>query len=167
MQLQGCCPSHLEAVTAILKKAGCVIACTENTMTVYADGLQSPGEIETGPYPAFPTDAQAPMMAALLKAKGECRIRENVFSQRMHHIPALQRMGGKIALEGRQAVITGNQQLFGAKVQATDLRGGAAMMVAALGASGETEITGLGHLYRGYEDIVGKLSALGAEVRPG
>ena len=136
-------------------------------MTIHADGLVSPGQLETGPYPAFPTDAQAPMMAALLKAKGECRIRDTVFSQRMHHIPALQSMGGKIHFRHGQAVITGTRELFGARVSATDLRGGAALAVAALAASGETEITGLGHLFRGYEDIAGKLWALGAQIQSG
>lgn len=167
VQLGNCCPEHLEAVIEVLRRAGCVIACEGKSLTVYADGLISPGQIETGPYPAFPTDAQAPMMAALLKAKGECVIRETVFSQRMHHVPALQSMGGKIAVQGGRAVMTGTKTLCGAKVKATDLRGGAALLVAALGASGETEISGLGHLFRGYEDIVGKLSALGAQVSPG
>lgn len=164
VQLCSCCPGHLDSVTEILKKAGCVIACGEDTMTIYSDGLISPGIIETGPYPAFPTDAQAPMTAALLKARGECRIRENVFSQRMHHIPALQCLGGQIAVHGTEAVITGRKELYGAKVTATDLRGGAALVVAALGASGRTEISGLGHLLRGYEDISGKLEALGADA---
>lgn len=163
VRLENCCSAHLDSVIEIMRKAGCVIACEKNAMTVYADGLISPGTIETGPYPAFPTDAQAPLMAAVLKAKGECCIRERVFSQRMHHIPALQSMGAMIQLQGMQAVITGRKKLFGAKVRATDLRGGAALMVAALGVSGETEISGLGHLLRGYEDIAGKLRALGAD----
>ena len=167
VELRNCCPEHLEAVSEILKKAGCVIARKEHSLTVYADGLVSPGEIETGPYPAFPTDAQAPMMAALLRARGVCRIRETVFSQRMHHIPALQSMGGRICLREGQAWITGTRHLTGGKVTATDLRGGAALVVAALSASGETEISGLGHLLRGYEDIAGKLGALGARIRTG
>jgi UDP-N-acetylglucosamine 1-carboxyvinyltransferase len=167
VELQNCIPAHLEAVTGILQKAGCEIARGKDFITICADGLTSPGLIETGPYPAFPTDAQAPMMAALLKANGECRIRETVFSQRMHHIPALQAMGGNLVFRDGQAVITGTRQLFGARVTATDLRGGAALVVAALGASGETQISGLGHLFRGYEDIAGKLSALGAQMTLG
>lgn len=167
VELLECCPEHLESVITVLKQTGCVIARKDDSMTVYADGLVSPGHLQTGPYPAFPTDAQAPMMAALLRAKGECRIRETVFSQRMHHIPALRSMGGEITLRDGQAWVTGVRRLYGGKVTATDLRGGAALVVAALGASGETEITGLEHLLRGYEDIAGKLGALGARVCPG
>ena len=167
VELRNCCPGHLEAVLRVLKQSGCVIARSEHTLTIYADGLISPGLIQTGPYPAFPTDAQAPMMAALLRAKGECVIRETVFSQRMHHIPALQSMGGRIVLRGGQAVITGAGRLYGGKVTATDLRGGAALVVAALSASGETEISGLEHLFRGYEDIAGKLRAVGAQIYTG
>lgn len=156
-------PGHLRAVIDVLRRAGCGIEEGE-TMTLRSDGLTAPGEIVTGPYPEFPTDAQAPIMAALLRAKGECLIRERVFSHRMHHIPALRAMGGDISLEADTALIRGVDRLHGASVEVTDLRGGAALMIAALAAEGETKITGLGHLLRGYEDIPGKLRALGAQA---
>lgn len=162
--LQSCCPAHLEAVLQPLRRAGCEITESNEEITLRAGELISPGEIETGPYPAFPTDAQAPMMAALLRSAGNCIVRETVFAQRMRHVADLRRMGAQIEERGREAVITGTNRLYGAKVKAMDLRGGAALVVAALCAQGETEITGLEHLLRGYEEIAGKLRALGAQV---
>lgn len=160
-------PAHLQSVIDVLEKAGCRIELEKEAIVLCADGLQSPGMITTGPYPAFPTDAQAPIMAALLRAKGETRIRETVFSQRMHHIPALCAMGGEIAGRGDTAVITGVPRLHGASVTAADLRGAAALVIAALSAEGESEISGLRHLLRGYEDIAGKLTSLGAKLSIG
>lgn len=158
---------HLRPVIDVLRRSGCVIEDDGDTLTVGANGLTSPGAIVTGPYPAFPTDAQAPVMAALLRAKGRTEIRESVFSQRMHHIPALRAMGGCVACHGDKALITGTNRLVGAKVKATDLRGGAAMVIAALAAEGESEITAASLLLRGYEDIAGKLRALGACISLG
>ena len=155
---------HLQSVITVLKQAGCAIGSDETSITIQAEGLVSPGTIVTGPYPAFPTDAQAPMMAALLKAQGQTAFQETVFSDRMRHIPGLRAMGGRIDADGGHAVVTGTRRLFGAKAEASDLRGGAALVVAALAAQGESEITGLRHLLRGYEDIAGKLRSLGAEV---
>lgn len=162
--LKQCCPAHLMAVTRVLERAGCEIQPGQDSISIQAGELVSPGRVETGPYPAFPTDAQAPVMAALLRAKGESVICERVFSQRMGHVPGLRSMGGQITLNGAEARLSGSNRLHGASVEATDLRGGAALVAAALSASGETEITGLGHLLRGYEDIVGKLRALGAQI---
>ena len=157
-------PDHIQSVIDVLRRAGCDISCRGDAIAINAGDLTSPGSIITGPYPAFPTDAQAPVMAALLRAKGETTIRESVFSHRMGHIPALQAMGGRITCQGDTAVIIGTDRLWGASVEATDLRAGAALMIAALAGSGESEITGTRHLLRGYEDIAGKLSALGAQV---
>lgn len=157
-------PEQVQSVIEVLEKAGCRIQRGADTIRITSDKLVSPGNFTTGPYPGFPTDAQAPMMAALLRAKGETRIRETVFSQRMGHIPALRAMGGQIQWEADTAVITGVDRLHGALVEATDLRGGAALVIAALAGETESEITGLRHLLRGYEDIAGKLHALGAEI---
>lgn len=165
--LKNTTPEHLQSVIDVLRRSGCVIDGDGDTLTIAAHGLVSPGDIITGPYPAFPTDAQAPVMAALLKAKGETGIQESVFSQRMHHIPALRAMGGRIARQGDKALITGTDRLIGTKVKATDLRGGAAMVIAALAAEGESEITAARLLLRGYEDIAGKLGALGACISLG
>lgn len=167
VRLTGAEPGHLRSVLDTLEKAGCSIETDQQVISVRAGDLESPGQIVTGPYPAFPTDAQAPVMAALLRAKGETVIRESVFSCRMHHIPALRAMGGHITCYGDTAVITGMPRLRGAMVEATDLRGGAALVIAALAAENDSQITGLQHLLRGYEDIAGKLRALGAEISMG
>lgn len=157
-------PQHLRSVLKVLRNAGCAIETAGDAISICADELHSPGSITTEPYPGFPTDAQAPVMAALLRAKGETVIRETVFSQRMLHIPALLDMGANIIRQNDTAVITGVAGLRGAAVKATDLRAAAALVIAGLGAEGESEIFGLEHLLRGYEDIAGKLCSLGAKV---
>lgn len=162
--LQNTDGAHLKAVIQVLQNSGCQIEAGENTISIRATALHSPGTIHTGPYPAFPTDAQAPIMAALLRAKGKTQICEGVFSHRMRHVPALRTLGGHIVCGDNIAVVTGVTQLRGGRVECTDLRGGAALAVAALATQDETEITGLQHILRGYEDMAGKLRALGAEA---
>ena len=163
--LLGAEADHLEALLDVLRQSGCRIEAENGTITIAAAKLRSPGEITTGPYPAFPTDAQAPLMAALLRAEGTTVIHETVFDRRMHHVPALRALGGRIQCRDHTALVTGVPTLHGGQVHCTDLRGGAALVIAGLAATDETEITGLQHLLRGYEDIAGKLRALGAEVR--
>ena len=157
-------PRHLEAVTAVLKDAGCRIETGESRMEISASALHAPGNLVTGPYPAFPTDAQAPMLAAMLRAQGSFTMKETVFSDRMKHIPGLLALGGRIECRDNLARVTGVGQLRGASVRAGDLRGAAALAVAALGAEGETRIDGLAHLLRGYERFDEKLRALGADA---
>ena len=122
-------------------------------------------DIRTMPYPGFPTDAQAPVMACLCKADGTSVIVENIFESRFKHVPELVRMGAKIKIEGKVALIDASENLYGASVTAPDLRGGAALIVAGLGATGETVIDGLWHIDRGYENIESTFSALGADIR--
>lgn len=122
-------------------------------------------DIRTMPYPGFPTDAQAPVMASLCKAEGTSVLVENIFESRFKHVPELMRMGAKIKIEGKVALIDGSENLYGASVTAPDLRGGAALVVAALGANGETIIDGLRHIDRGYENIEKTFSALGADIK--
>lgn len=162
--LRGAEHTHLTAVLDVLEQAGCEIERKTDAICIRAGHLVSPGEIITGPYPEFPTDAQAPVMAALLRASGDTVVKETVFSDRMNHIPGLTALGAVIHRWGNAACIRGVKTLYGAKVAATDLRGGAALAAAALAAQGETEITGLHHLMRGYEDFAGKLRALGADA---
>lgn len=126
--------------------------------------MYAPGYIETGPYPAFPTDAQSPVMAALLRAEGTTRIRETVFSNRFQQIPELEKLGAEITVAADLAQITTARHLVGAPMRATDLRGGAALVVAALAAEGESEIRGLEHIDRGYASIEQDLRELGAEI---
>lgn len=163
--LNNTAPDHLTAVLDVLKRSGCEIEAGETSVSLTATGLHSPGTLTTGPYPGFPTDAQAPVMAALLRAKGKTVIQESVFSHRMRHIPALRTLGGHIICRENTAIVTGVSQLRGGMVECTDLRGGAALAIAALATQDETEITGLTHILRGYEDIAGKLRALGADAR--
>ena len=126
--------------------------------------LQAVGRVETAPYPGFPTDAQPLLMAALLRAEGESLFRENIFENRFRHVDALRQMGARIRTEGREALVIGVDRLHPGVLEATDLRGGAAMILSGLQAEGETLIWDRGHLRRGYEDLPGALGALGAEL---
>ncbi len=165
IRLAGAQHTHLTSVLDALERAGCRIARQTESIEIEAGALYSPGIIETAPYPGFPTDAQAPFMAAMLRLHGEVIIRETVFQRRMAHIPALTAMGGRIRREGHIALITGTDRLRGAEVTATDLRGGAALVCAALAAQGESRVLGLHHILRGYGHFTEKLRALGADVR--
>ena len=120
--------------------------------------------MRTAPYPGFPTDAQAPLMAALATAAGTSVFVENIFESRYRHVDELSRMGARIRVEGRVAVVFGVERLKAAAVHAFDLRGGAALVVAALGAEGRSTISGLCHVDRGYQDLDGGLRRLGADI---
>ena len=126
--------------------------------------LRGVGRVETAPYPGFPTDAQPLLMAALLRGEGESLFRENIFDDRFRHVPQLRRLGAQIRLVGREARVTGVERLVGATVESTDLRGGAAMILAGLQAQGETLVWDRGHVRRGYEDLDGTLKSLGADI---
>ena len=122
-------------------------------------------DIKTLPYPGFPTDMQSQMLALLSLAEGTSVIVENVFENRFQIVEELKRMGAKIKLEGHTAVVEGTTTLYGARVKATDLRAGAALILAALAAQGETVIEDAIHIFRGYEDITQKLTNLGAHIK--
>lgn len=155
----------LSTVTAALSEAGCRIQSTPDTITIRApEQLRAVRPIRTAPYPGFPTDAQAVVMAALCKARGATVFAENMFGSRYRHVDELCRMGADIRVEGRVAVVCGVCRLCGAEVQSTDLRGGAALCVAGVGAQGETVVSGLHHIDRGYADLAGDLGKLGAKI---
>lgn len=157
---------HLSTVTAALHEAGCRIWCEEDTVVLQSTGeLKGISTVRTAPYPGFPTDAQAILMAALLRSAGTTVFVENIFENRYRHVDELRRMGAQISVAGRTAVVTGTERIFGARLRCTDLRGGAALMVAALAAEGESTIGEIRHVRRGYEDPVRDLGALGAEIR--
>ena len=158
-------PAQLAPVIACLRRAGMRLECAGDTIRAASRSLRGIGAVQTGPYPAFPTDAQALLMAALLRAEGTTCLRETVFEHRFRHVEALQAMGADIGINGRTARIRGVRSLHGADVAATDLRGGAAMVIAALGAEGVSHITQTQHIARGYEHLCEKLRALGAEIR--
>ena len=166
VELRRVSPGHLSTVTSALHAAGCQISGGEGQVALRSEGrLHSIGAIRTAPYPGFPTDAQAILMAALLRARGATVFVENIFENRYRHVDELCRMGANISVADRVAVVTGVPALCGAQVRCTDLRGGAALLVAGLAAQGETEIGDIFHIERGYEDPVRDLRALGAEIR--
>ncbi len=156
---------QLSTVTAVLAEAGCQVESGAQSVRIRVLGrLRSVRPIRTAPYPGFPTDAQAVVMAALCKAEGATVFAENMFDSRYRHVDELARMGADIRVEGKVAVVCGVPCLFGARVRAADLRGGAALALAGLGAEGETILSGLHHICRGYSDLAGDLRALGAEI---
>jgi UDP-N-acetylglucosamine 1-carboxyvinyltransferase len=163
--LRGAQERHLSTVTAALREAGCRITADEGGIYCSNHGrLKAVGPIRTAPYPGFPTDAQAVLMAAMLRSRGITVFEENLFTSRYRHVDELIRMGADIRVFGRTAMVMGTEKLCGASVRCTDLRGGAALCVAALAAEGETTVTEIGHIDRGYEEIARDLRALGADV---
>jgi UDP-N-acetylglucosamine 1-carboxyvinyltransferase len=165
VQVTGADWRHLSTVTAVLAEAGCTVESIPQSIRLRRVGrLRAVRPVRTAPYPGFPTDAQAPLMAAMTGSTGATVFVENIFESRYRHVDELARMGADIRVEGRVAVVYGVPHLHGAPVQASDLRGGAALVVAALAAEGESTITGLQHIDRGYQDLAGDLGLLGASV---
>ena len=165
VRLLGARERHLATGTAALREAGCAITADETGIAaVCRQRPRAVRPVRTAPYPGFPTDAQAVLMAALLRSRGATVFEENIFENRYRHVDELTRMGAQIRVYGRVAVVTGVETLHGAPVRCTDLRGGAALCVAALGAEGETRVSEICHIDRGYEDIARDLTALGADV---
>ena len=159
-------PAQLAPVLQTMRQLGCSVSAGEGIVVLERKGpLSSPGPIITRPYPGFPTDAQPPVMAACLLAEGTTVFIETIFESRFRHVPDLRRMGAEIQTDGKTAVIRGVKALRGEEVEAADLRGGAALVVAALAAEGESTIRGLRHLDRGYEELENTLGSLGAEIR--
>ncbi|WP_040196560.1 UDP-N-acetylglucosamine 1-carboxyvinyltransferase [Candidatus Soleaferrea massiliensis] len=158
-------PVHLGALIPVFEEAGCRVSLHGSTLDIESTGRPKPIKmVRTMPYPGFPTDAQAPIMSMCAFADGTSVFVENIFENRFKHVDELVRLGASIKVEGRVAVVEGVRQLHSASVQATDLRGGAALVVAALGAKGTTEIDGLHHVDRGYERLEDSLNAIGAKV---
>ena len=156
---------HLKPVVAKLKEAGAQIEEDIAGIRVRADGKMKAIDLKTLPYPGFPTDMQAQFMAMLTVAEGTSVVTETVFENRCMHVEELQRMGAAIRVDGRTATVEGGRPLTGAAVRATDLRAGAAMVLAGLVADGETRVGYIHHIDRGYDDLVAKLVALGADIR--
>ena len=156
---------HLLPAVTVLEEMGCDIRRESDSVRVTARGRLSPaGYVRTMPYPGFPTDAQAIIMAAACTAKGTSVFVENIFDSRFKHVGELRRLGAAIKTEGRAAVVEGRERLTGASVTSTDLRGGAALVVAGLAADGETIVGGLHHIDRGYQSLDKKLQSLGADI---
>ncbi len=158
---------HLATVLSVFHQAGCRVESKLEYVELERDRdtpLKGAPTIRTAPYPGFPTDAQAILMGALLRSQGATVFEETIFENRYRHVDEFVRMGANIRTAGRVAVVTGVERLQGAPVRCTDLRGGAALCVVALAAEGETEISEISHIDRGYEDIARDLRALGADI---
>jgi UDP-N-acetylglucosamine 1-carboxyvinyltransferase len=160
-------PRDVTAVVSLFSEAGCRIETEgETALRIRAEGrLKDMGHIRTAPHPGFPTDAQALVMAASCYAEGVTVFSETIFDNRYRHVCELLRMGADIRVDGRTAVVCGLPKLFGASVEATDLRGGAAMVIAALAAEGETVVNEIQHIDRGYDRLEDTLSSLGAQIK--
>lgn len=163
--VEGAIGDHLRPVISKMQEMGVIIDEDENGLAVSAPDKLVNVDVKTLPYPGFPTDMQAQMMALMLVSEGTGMMTETVFENRFMHVDELMKLGARIKVDGRTAVIAGGTELTGASLCATDLRAGAALIAAALAAEGESEITGLHHIERGYVDIVGRLASLGADIR--
>ncbi|MFC5451419.1 UDP-N-acetylglucosamine 1-carboxyvinyltransferase [Paenibacillus aestuarii] len=156
---------HLRPVISKLQEMGVLVEEDENGIRVRATGTLRAVDVKTLPYPGFPTDMQSQMMALLMVADGTSLVTETVFENRFMHVEEFSNMNAQIKVDGRTAIVSGNSKLQGAKVCATDLRAGAALILAALAAEGETEISGTHHIDRGYVSIADTLCELGADIR--
>ncbi|NLP36782.1 MAG: UDP-N-acetylglucosamine 1-carboxyvinyltransferase [Firmicutes bacterium] len=163
--LQDVIPKHLDPITAKLREMEIEVEEAGDKIRVLGNTYPAAADIKTFPYPGFPTDLQSLSMVLLTQAEGNSVITENVFENRFKHVDELKRMGAKIKVEGRTALIEGRTRLTGAPVKACDLRAGAAFIIAGLIAEGETVISDINHIYRGYEKICEKMAALGAQIK--
>lgn len=155
---------HVKSIIAKLTEAGVKIYEDQNKVRVVTEDPVQAIDVKTLPYPGFPTDLQAPMMALMCMAKGTSIVTETVFENRFMHVSELKRMGANIKIDARSAVVEGTEKLTGASVKATDLRAGAALILAGLCAEGKTEVSDIYHVDRGYVNIENKLKKLGAQI---
>lgn len=166
VELENICAEHMGAFFSLLKECGAKISLKGDSAFIeYADGLKSAKYVRTQPYPGFPTDMQSVFMSLMTKAEGTSVITENIFRDRFRHVDGLIRMGADIVTDGNVAIIHGKKKLTGANVTANDLRGGAALVVAALAAEGESAVEKICYIDRGYEGFEDNLKNLGADIQ--
>lgn len=158
-------PKHMESISAKLIEAGAEVIEGDDSIRVISNGKLKGVNVKTTPYPGFPTDVQQPMSAMLCIASGRSIITESIWESRFKHLDELKKMGASAKVEGRVAILEGVEKLTGAVVRATDLRAGAAMVIAGMMAEGETEIYNIEHIDRGYPHIENKFRSLGADIR--
>ena len=158
-------PKHLESISAKLEEMGLDIVYDDESVTVTYIGPMNRINVKTMPYPGFPTDMQPQMGVLLCLANGVSCLSEGVYDNRFRYVEELKRMGASVKVDGRTAVIEGVQKLSPAQIKAVDLRAGAAMVIAGLATAGQTEIEDIHHIERGYDDIVGKLKSVGADIK--
>jgi UDP-N-acetylglucosamine 1-carboxyvinyltransferase len=163
VRIKGVTLEDLEALVLKMRQAGVTVEREGEWVRVRRDGPLRPVNVTTAPHPGFPTDMQAQFMVLMTRARGEAVLTETIFENRFMHVPELQRMGARIEIRGRSAIVQGAERLEGASVMATDLRASASLVIAGLFAEGETEVRRVYHLDRGYEHMERKLSALGAD----
>jgi len=164
IRLENVVPDHFEAALRKLEESGCVIRRAADAVTVSGPARPRPVSVVTRPFPGFPTDMQAQMIAVCAIGEGTSVIEDTIYLDRFTHVPELARMGARIELKGNVAVVKGVDRLAGAQVMATDLRASASLVIAALAAQGETLVDRIYHLDRGYEALEQKLAALGADI---
>ncbi len=165
VKLLGVDPEHLRPVTSVLQDMGCEISENDTALTIVSSDRPQPVEVVTRPYPGFPTDMQAQVMAACCLADGTSFITETIYTDRFTHVAELKRLGADIRLDGARATVFGVDNLMGAPVMATDLRASAALVIAGCAAHGTTTVNRVYHIDRGYERIEERLAALGAKIR--
>ena len=157
-------PKHLESISAKLRDMGVLVEEFDDSLTVSAFDPLKPTQVQTKPYPGFPTDMHPQFTALMCMVDGESGMRETVFENRFRYVDELKKMGADIEIDGRLAKVNGRAYLHGATVKTTDLRAGAALIVAGLAAHGTTIVTDIGYIKRGYQDIVSKFKTLGADI---
>lgn len=157
-------PEHLTPVLHKLEECGCKLDVKKDLIKLDAPKKLNNIEIKTMPYPGFPTDMQSVFGSMLTTAKGTSVVIENIFENRYKYVNELRKMGAKVTVEGKICIIKGTRRLYGAKVQATDLRGGAGLVIAGINAKGRTEIENAKYILRGYENLDKKLNSLGAKI---
>ncbi len=163
--ISNCIPTHMDALSAKLLEMGVKVTDQDDAIRVHVVGPRRAINVQTKVYPGFPTDLQQPMSALLTTARGTSIVTETIFEQRFRHLDEIRRMGAKVRVIGRSAIIDGVDELYSAPMTATDLRAGAALIIASLMARGTSEIYEPGYIDRGYEHIEDKLRSLGAEIR--
>ena len=164
VRLRGVVPEHFEAALVKLEETGCAVRREADAVAVSGPRRPRPVNVVTQPFPGFPTDMQAQMMAVCALASGTSVIEDTIYLDRFTHVQELARLGARIELKGNVAVVGGVERLSGAQVMATDLRASASLVIAGLAAEGETVVDRIYHLERGYEALERKLGALGARI---
>ena len=165
LQLKNVVPEHIGPIINKLEECGCKFKIEKNSVIIDAPKKLKPIDIKTMPYPGFPTDMQSVFIAMLCMAKGTSVVVENIFENRYRFTNELKRMGAKINIEGKIAIVKGVRKLSGATVEATDLRGGAAVVIAGLVAKGKTRVNNIEYILRGYENLDKKLNKVGANIQ--
>ena len=166
MLVQNVIPKHMDCITSKLQEMGAKIINYDDSIRIISDGKLHSTTVKTHPYPGFPTDMQAQICVCMAEARGTSRLTESVYETRFFgYCTELASMGADIMINGKTAVVTGVRKLKGANVRANDLRAGAALVIAGLSAEGVTKVSNIHFIERGYENLIGKLTALGAQIR--